>query len=169
MVDSGKKTHRLLFVCTGNTCRSVMAEHLCRKLAKGPIEAASAGIAASPYFPVPSAIGRLLEQEGVKDFHHTPALLVESKINWADFIFVMEPSHRRHILEKFPKAKEKTFLLKKFARDGADQKVQDGQYEAVEIPFDVADPIGGSQDVYERCFKEIKKCVKALLRRLNYA
>lgn len=155
------KKPSLLFVCTGNTCRSVMAEHLCRHLSQGKIETASAGIAANPHYPIPTAVSRLLGAEGVKNFRHVPSMLQASHLDNADYVFVMEEAHREEILARFPQARPKIHLLKEFALGNQSK-------ENKEIPFGVPDPIGGSMDVYETCFNEIKKCIKEILGRLNH-
>ena len=68
---------RILFVCTGNICRSAMAELLLRHLSavRGlGIETASAGVAAESYYQVPDVARRLLTAEGVPPFEHKPRL-----------------------------------------------------------------------------------------------
>lgn len=155
------KKLNLLFLCTGNTCRSVLAEYLARKLGEeNNIETSSAGIAANSAFPVPPAIPKLLAEEGVRRLDHTPRLLNAEMADKADYIFAMERYHQDYVFKKFPQARKKTFLLKEFAGNSAG-------IEDMEIGLEVNDPIGGSEDVYRRCFAEVKKAVQAVIQKLN--
>ncbi len=137
---------RILFVCTGNTCRSPMAEGGLRALLKtrgiDTIEVVSAGTAAAPGSPA-----TLFAMEAVKTWHadisrHKARPLGPELIEEADLVLVMTMSHYREVVSLVPEAREKTFLIKKFPEPGDDG---DG----------VADPIGGSLDMYNQTFLEI--------------
>ena len=91
----------ILFVCTGNTCRSPMAEGLLRKLAKErgiELEVRSAGV---------SAIS------GTSVSRHAAAILREI-VNWADLVLTLTGGHKRHLLQYFPSAVSKTHTLKEY-------------------------------------------------------
>ncbi|MBI2069320.1 MAG: low molecular weight protein arginine phosphatase [Elusimicrobia bacterium] len=149
---------KFLFVCTGNTCRSVMAEHLLKKMRGGrDIETASAGIYANPQFPIPSQVVKLLAEEGVSNLEHTPTPLDERLITWADSILVMERTHKKYIAEHFPQAAGKTFLLKEFGAEGP----------VSEKSRDVPDPIGSPENVYRECLEEIKNSLKNMLEKIS--
>ncbi|MBI4062680.1 MAG: low molecular weight protein arginine phosphatase [Elusimicrobia bacterium] len=148
----------ILFVCTGNTCRSVLAEYLLKKMAAGKnIQTFSAGIAANAGTAVPNAVINILKEEGVTGVRHTPASLEPKMADGADYIFVMESFHKNYVLERFPAAKNKTFLMKEFA---ARNRKGD---ETQQITLEVADPMGSSDEVYRRCFKEIKSALQKIL------
>lgn len=106
----------------------------------------SAGIAAHPDFPIPAMVSKLLTEEGIKQFKHTPRVVAAKDVEEADAIFVMERHHQQVLLERFPKNREKIFLLK----DNAE----------------IGDPIGGSEEVYRSCLKEIKEALNAALEKL---
>lgn len=140
-----------MFVCTGNICRSAMAEHLLRHLASQrglELEVRSCGIAAESWYEVPTVARRLLSEKGVPDFEHTPRLATRESLRWSDLVLVMTDAHRDHILERFPEFSARIKLL----RDAA------GFGEA-----DVADPMGQSDEVFARCLSEIQESLEVLL------
>lgn len=143
---------RVLFVCTGNICRSAMAEHLLRWWSKQrglPFEVRSAGIAAEGWYTVPEHARKLLTAEGVPTFEHRPQLLTREQLRWADAVLVMAEHHRDHICELYPEFTGKTRLL----RDAAGFGEQD-----------VADPMGKSYQVFSDCLGAIRESLEALLR-----
>lgn len=123
-----------------------MAEHMARLAFKDRFLFSSAGIAAHPDFPIPAMVSKLLTEEGVKQFKHTPRVVAAKDVEEADAIFVMEKHHQQVLLERFPKSAEKIIMLKNYS--------------------DIGDPIGGSEEVYRNCLKEIKEALKAALERL---
>ncbi|MDI6736024.1 MAG: L-threonylcarbamoyladenylate synthase [bacterium] len=145
----------ILFVCTGNTCRSFMAEKLFRKMAAEVeinLEIQSAGTSANPQGEIPLLSLKALEKEGIIPEKFTPTPLSERLIKKADLILVMEEYHQRRVLDILPSAKEKTFLLTDYAVLGKK---------------DIPDPMGGSWEGYETCLIEIKKCLNQVITRLK--
>ncbi|MDH4157831.1 MAG: low molecular weight protein arginine phosphatase [candidate division Zixibacteria bacterium] len=136
----------ILFVCTGNTCRSPMAEAALRTLLEkerpGKSDVISAGTAAASGFP---ATIYAVEASRIWDAdlsgHHSQPLR-SPLIDRADLIFAMTPSHLREVVRLRPDARDKTFLLKNFPES-------DPEGEGVE------DPIGQSLDKYNETFLEI--------------
>ena len=142
---------RIVFVCTGNICRSAMAEHLLRHWSKQRglgLEVRSCGIAAEGWYEVPEHARRLLAAEGVSPFEHRPQLLTREQLRWADTVLVMAEHHREHICELYPEFTGKTRLLRAAAGFGDE---------------DVADPMGKSFEIFSGCLAVIRESLEALL------
>ncbi|MBI4753417.1 low molecular weight protein arginine phosphatase [Candidatus Desantisbacteria bacterium] len=151
---------KILFICTGNTCRSLMAEYLLKKIAKENeigIEVRSAGVSAGINSQIPLLTLTVLEKEGISPDAHIVTPLNIPLIKWADLILTMETSHMRSILSLVPEAREKVFLLTEYTavRDTGD--AASGNKEGI------PDPFGGSREAYETCLIKIKKCLYQLM------
>jgi protein-tyrosine-phosphatase len=112
----------VLFVCTGNTCRSAMAEPMMKKrLAEAglanKVEVRSAGVAAHGGSAASSGARAALRARGLNGEAHQATRLDGKLVQWADLILTMSQSHKRAILERHIDAMEKTFTLKEFVDD----------------------------------------------------
>lgn len=146
---------KILFVCTGNTCRSVLAHYYAAQLAaaeKIPLEFTSAGLAADKDIPQPPIVAELLKKEGVKELKHVPVALTPELAQSADLILAMTADHKARIAELYPAAAAKTSTLIEYAGFRAD---------------DIADPYGHDPLFYFGVFKLIKSAVKATLEKLK--
>ncbi len=155
------KTKRILFVCTGNTCRSVMAQGLMRyALAQAGItnvQVDSAGVFAIEGMPPSGETQKLLVALGVDCAGHRARGLTAEMAEAADLMFVMEPFQAEEAIHRAPRAREKVHLLKTYGLPAAEV----GGY--VGIP----DPIGKPLEVYETCFSEIRDATERILKSLG--
>lgn len=187
---------RILFVCTGNTCRSPMAEAFLRELSveRGlRLEVRSAGVSTVDGLPVSRHALQVLENNGIAHKGaSTPAS--ESLLEWADLVLTMTSSHKQALLRYWPGASGKVHTLKEYASPGQDgaageldrhysermiaQSLGRRPDDSVErrireleqqLPLpDIADPYGGSYEDYARCAEEIREALSSLLERPEF-
>ncbi|WP_096203040.1 low molecular weight protein arginine phosphatase [Bacillus sp. FJAT-45350] len=141
---------RVLFVCTGNTCRSPMAEALLKMKASDRIEVKSAGVHALPTSDASPNSKQVLVEKGIP-FNHSSQQITEELINWADIVLTMTEGHQMLISQHFPKATRKIATLKEFVHKGD------------LVNKDISDPFGGSIEVYRQTAKEIENLLDKML------
>ena len=149
------KKKDILFVCTGNTCRSPMAESILKKMwpeRKNKIKIHSAGTAAlTGSRATPLAI-KMMKDKGAGINLHRSTPLDKEIIEKADLILVMEPGHKKEVLNISLPAEGKVFLLKDFA---------------LGLKEEILDPMGNSEERYQKCIREIEESIKGLIYRIS--
>jgi protein arginine phosphatase len=143
---------RVLFVCTGNTCRSPMAEAILKSKQLPGVEVKSAGVYA-PNGMDASFNAKVVLEENKISHGHRSSTLTKEMIDWATLVLTMTRGHKGLILSQYPDAAEKTFTLKEFAEESGS--------------LDVADPFGGNEQIYLEAFTEIQKSIERIIDKIR--
>ena len=134
----------LLFVCTGNTCRSPMAEFLCKHYARQnhlPISCESAGIFASPNTrPAENAV-TVLRNRGIDLTTHRAQQVTAPLLEKADFVIAMTPDHQHLLCSHFPDHCEKIHLFS----------------------HSVNDPYGGNLAMYQKTADQLDSLLQSFI------
>lgn len=145
----------VLFVCTGNSCRSPIASGLLREKLRGTAKRRtriiSAGTQASNGFPPTELAGRVARKHGIDISLYRSRILTKEILEEADLIISFEPRHLQRISQLLPDASSRSFLLKTFRKD-----------VLLKDAF-IRDPVGGDWEVYDRCINEIGESMDRLL------
>lgn len=153
-------TFMIAFVCTGNTCRSPMAESLMKKhlaqrlgcsideLLQGRAFVTSAGISAGLGGRATPEAVEVIREKGLDLSCHQSQPLTDTIVRQADLILAMTRGHREAILQHWPEAAPRTQVLRPDGRD-------------------ICDPIGGSLEVYHECARQIEEAIQARVSELS--
>ncbi|TMQ01605.1 MAG: ribose 5-phosphate isomerase B [Verrucomicrobia bacterium] len=144
----------ILFVCTGNVCRSPMAEGIFRHAVKGrgDFRVLSAGVGAIEGQPPSAHAVQALAELGIDISQQRSRMLTAELVNQADYIFGMTHGDVDAVNLLYPQAAEKIFLLREF----------DETLDVFEK--DISDPIGGSYEVYLDCRDQIEQGIASMLK-----
>ena len=139
---------RVLFVCTGNTCRSPMAQGLMNQMShrKGyDIQATSAGIAAHDGMLISANAMDAMQEEGVDMSYHRARQVNKNDVDNSTAIFCMTDAHAATLAAIYPHAMDKIYVLGR----GID------------------DPFGGDLDMYRMCRDQIKAELLSVVRTME--
>ena len=145
---------KIMFICTGNICRSAMAHRMLEKRAKEEkknIEVYSCGVYAING-DVPTYEGiEVMKEYGIDLSKHRATNIRNSGIEDMDVILCATNSHKNNVIAMYPKLKEKVFTMKEYA----------GYKEGL----DIKDPWGYGIETYRMCASEIENCINRIIRR----
>lgn len=179
---------RVLFVCTGNVCRSPAAELVFARSAVGyDIASASAGTSGLTGRGVDEPTAYALKEIGVDPSRHVAQRLAPGLVNAADLILTASTDHRSTIVQQTPLAFRRTFTLREFARLGADLEPISGDVDANALrrrvgqvaeqrgwvdpaepgADDIRDPFGERLEVAQACVAEIVETVGGVIAALG--
>ena len=155
-----KKTFSVLFVCTGNTCRSPMAEAILKAELAGEqaagddalVRVSSAGLDTGPRDAVSKEAVAAIKRLGLKMERRSARRLTVEQIRRADLVLTMTHSQKERIGDRWPGALEKTFVVSEFSGSGRSG---------------IQDPIGGSERVYSGCARQLVAEIRKLLPHLR--
>ena len=129
----------VLFVCTGNTCRSAMARGILeQRLRSQRVVIYSAGTNTVLGLPVSEGARLTVEALGIDLSRHFSTPLTASQIREADLILGMEPKHKRRVIELVPEAASRTFLLTEFSASPGLEGIHDPTCSSLEVFREVA-------------------------------
>jgi protein-tyrosine-phosphatase len=157
-IDGARGGFRLLFVCTGNTCRSPMAEVIARRavaeLGWQNFEVRSAGIAALDGDRASGGAVRAATRSGLDLSEHSATLLTSEVVEWADLVLVMSMGHLSRVGELG-------------RRGNAALVTSFGEPQDAGGTGSVPDPIGGPDEHYLETFEFLEQLIPRAVQRLE--
>ena len=151
---------KILFICAANICRSFMAERIFRKKSedngRSDIEVSSASLIDMDGASADPKSVDVLKKNGFDGNGHKSRLLSEDMVAETDMILAMERRHKEMIIENYPDAEEKVFLLKPFSVGCT--RLSGGDMD------DIKDPHNLSSYHYRLCFAEIYLAIEGVLK-----
>lgn len=149
---------KILFVCTGNICRSAMAHHYMQKRVKelgiqDDYVIESAGTNAYTGDRSTDFAIEAMKKYDTNLLNHRATYIEEADVEEADLVICMTEAHKRRVLNRYPNVNDRVYTLKEY--------VGETGY------IDIDDPWGYGLDVYTACAKEIVDCVDKLIKKVS--
>ena len=155
-VEVSNSDLNILFICTGNTCRSPIAEQLFNERTQGlSAHAFSAGLDAKPGSPMNPKAADALTNLGYTPTIHSSILVSAEAVDEADVILTFTQNQKNELGERFPVSNGKLFTISEYAKSGTGKSQ------------DVADPYGKSADVYRETAETIDSLVEVIVSSLK--
>ncbi len=143
---------KILFVCTGNTCRSPMAEALLKYKSEA-VHVKSAGLFAYEGCPANEHAIEALKEKGISCDHRSRQVNGEL-LRWADLVLTMTEGHKQTLLSQFPEHDKKIHTFKRYINIDDDSA-------------DIVDPFGGSLDTYRETLAELEALIDQLIEKIE--
>ena len=151
---------KIMFICTGNICRSAMAHWLMEKKLKDndikEVEVYSCGIFAQDGDGVEYNTIEVMKEYDVDIKGHRATNIQNSKICDMDLILCATISHKQSVIRMYPEVKDKTFTLKEYVK--YDEKGED---------VELQDPWGYDIEVYRFSASQIDECLNKLIKKIS--
>lgn len=155
--DKNKKIRHVVFICTGNICRSPFAEFALRQVVGNEnVTIESCGTDVQKFVVSPTNAICVAQRFGVNLNNHYSKSYCSCNLEMADVIFSMDYGHYQWVLSVFPKYKNKTFLLRDFSHFPGN------------IACNIHDPLGMEEIEYNKIYTLIFECINRFSEECNF-
>ena len=153
---------KIMFICTGNICRSAMAQWLLKQKLEDKeiknVEVYSCGVYAQDGdIPTWEAKRVMMDEYSIDMNKHRATNIVNSNIKEMDLILCATSRHKRDVLRIYPELEGKVFTMKEYV--GYDREYHD--------KIDIKDPWGYDIETYRSCIAEIDECLELLIKKVS--